>query len=481
MGACSGKQHRRGNHHHIRTRHHYYEDKLVLDTLQALRECREQDVPDSFKLISYLAEEGKTGYPLWDAKTLLKLIEMLDLSTDVTNSSIMEKCGRSDVSPTTDIFRNVAIVIGLLAARFPGVMSTSMFTEGVQDFLLSNLDPSRHKSLILYSLIALEKFALASGNKEKLLTTDIAQRIKVLEESFSDAIDPIHKQIHFCSQWLLDNIFLIDGRPFSFEICDTSKVNVMLNSGDANGHFKISSDGLKARCDSVLFESVRSTYCLYSGVWFYEVTVLTEGVMQIGWATKDSKFLNDEGLGVGDDEFSFGYDGCRQLLWHNAESCRHAHKRWTPGDVVGLLLDLNKGKIYFYLNGVKCSETFRTKKQGFYAAASLMEMQQAEFNFGSKPFKFKPQGIKFECMNSWAYLSEEEKRILPKPFKKDIVLETTFDSNCCAICYDQEASVELLPCRHRDLCMKCAMQCEVCPMCRSVISSRQPITKYTLV
>ncbi|EDV21654.1 uncharacterized protein TRIADDRAFT_64223 [Trichoplax adhaerens] len=478
MGACSGKQHRRGNHHHIRTRHHYYEDKLVLDTLQALRECREQDVPDSFKLISYLAEEGKTGYPLWDAlfliltsseegwlniitsyifvinlkkplaaevigfvidttpapsrKTLLKLIEMLDLSTDVTNSSIMEKCGRSDVAPTTDIFRNVAIVIGLLAARFPGVMSTSMFTEGVQDFLLSNLDPSRHKSLILYSLIALEKFALASGNKEKLLTTDIAQRIKVLEESFSDATDPIHKQIHFCSQWLLDNI-----------------LNVMLNSGDANGHFKISSDGLKARCDSVLFESVRSTYCLYSGVWFYEVTVLTEGVMQIGWATKDSKFLNDEGLGVGDDEFSFGYDGCRQLLWHNAESCRHAHKRWTPGDVVGLLLDLNKGKIYFYLNGVKCSETFRTKKQGFYAAASLMEMQQAEFNFGSKPFKFKPQGIKFECMNSWAYLSEEEKRILPKPFKKDIVLETTFDSNCCAICYDQEASVELLPCRHR--------------------------------
>lgn len=27
-------------------------------------------------------------------------------------------------------------------------------------------------------------------------------------------------------------------------------------------------------------------------MWYYEVTVVTSGVMQIGWATRDSKFLN---------------------------------------------------------------------------------------------------------------------------------------------------------------------------------------------
>ena len=32
--------------------------------------------------------------------------------------------------------------------------------------------------------------------------------------------------------------------------------------------------------------------------------MLSGGVMQIGWATKDSKFLNHEGFGIGDDEFS---------------------------------------------------------------------------------------------------------------------------------------------------------------------------------
>lgn len=48
----------------------------------------------------------------------------------------------------------------------------------------------------------------------------------------------------------------------------------------------------QARCDASSFESVRCTFCVDSGVWYYEVTVITSGVMQIGWATKDSKFLN---------------------------------------------------------------------------------------------------------------------------------------------------------------------------------------------
>lgn len=35
---------------------------------------------------------------------------------------------------------------------------------------------------------------------------------------------------------------------------------------------------------------------MFSGVWYYEVILLTAGVMQIGWATKDSKFLNHVSL-----------------------------------------------------------------------------------------------------------------------------------------------------------------------------------------
>ena len=48
----------------------------------------------------------------------------------------------------------------------------------------------------------------------------------------------------------------------------------------------------QARNDASSFESVRCTFCVDVGVWYYEVTLVTDGVMQIGWATKDSKFLN---------------------------------------------------------------------------------------------------------------------------------------------------------------------------------------------
>ncbi|CAG2115810.1 unnamed protein product, partial [Medioppia subpectinata] len=80
------------------------------------------------------------------------------------------------------------------------------------------------------------------------------------------------------------------------------------------------------------------------------------------WATKDSKFLNHEGYGIGDDEYSIAYDGCRQLIWYNASSFPHRHKCWKPGDVLGCLLDLNSEHIIFYLNGIPlepCKHVFK--------------------------------------------------------------------------------------------------------------------------
>lgn len=52
----------------------------------------------------------------------------------------------------------------------------------------------------------------------------------------------------------------------------------------------------QARCDASSFESVRCTFQVDSGIWYYEVTLLTDGVMQIGWATKSSSFLNHVGI-----------------------------------------------------------------------------------------------------------------------------------------------------------------------------------------
>lgn len=143
-------------------------------------------------------------------------------------------------------------------------------------------------------------------------------------------------------------LVLKEDRPLTYEVVDRTNLNALLNSNDVSEYLKISPDGLTARCDAFSFESVRCTFQVNEGIWFYEATVITAGVMQIGWATKQSKFMNhvsstshnvrnvfnaafQEGYGIGDDEFSISYDGCRQLLWFNASSFPHQHPPWKPG------------------------------------------------------------------------------------------------------------------------------------------------------
>lgn len=176
---------------------------------------------------------------------------------------------------------------------------------------------------------------------------------------------------------------------------------------------------LQARCDSVTFESVRCNFEVDKGVWIYEARIITEGIMQIGWATKDTKFVTRGGKrggeGIGDDEHSIAFDGFRQKIWHNAmtESQKENRRRWRPGDIIGTILDLNKKKITFYLNGKELQSEFSSKvfecshSSGFFAAASFSRFQHCEFNFGAKPFQFQPKDekgnpLEFESLNNYA-------------------------------------------------------------------------------
>ena len=196
--------------------------------------------------------------------------------------------------------------------------------------------------IILFALIALEKFAHTAESKHILfqsLTTNSEQggKMNVLEyyEPWALSTNCIKRQIGFYVQWLLDNVFVLDYRRPSYETVDHRYLNVILNDKDVSEYLKIGPDGLEARSDTVSFESVRSTFDVSCGVWYYEVLIITDGVMQIGWATKQSKFMNHEGYGIGDDQYSIAYDGCRNLIWFGAKSTPHSNPAWKPGDIVG--------------------------------------------------------------------------------------------------------------------------------------------------
>eukprot|EP01117_Protostelium_nocturnum_P008236 TRINITY_DN2939_c0_g2_i1.p1 TRINITY_DN2939_c0_g2~~TRINITY_DN2939_c0_g2_i1.p1 ORF type:complete len:1088 (-),score=416.38 TRINITY_DN2939_c0_g2_i1:26-3289(-) len=163
----------------------------------------------------------------------------------------------------------------------------------------------------------------------------------------------------------------------------------------AFGVVEISEEGLEAESHSN-FSSFRASVCVYSGKWMYEVTLGTAGIQQIGWATIDCPFTNEEG--VGDSVDSFAYDGKRIKKW-NAKSSNYG-EAWMAGDIIASCIDLDAGSISFYRNGKSLGVAFPQVKHGenaegmaYFPAFSLSQGERCSLNFGSAPFQFPVVGF----------------------------------------------------------------------------------------
>ncbi|XP_076811056.1 RING finger and SPRY domain-containing protein 1-like [Clavelina lepadiformis] len=413
--------------------------------------------------------------PIPTKRAVLKFVGEMNLS----RSKALEEFALHSTTSKSTIHRNVCAVLGHLAESLAGPLSSLILTDDVLDYFFAGLDTSGRFAPVtntLYSLIALEKFSQTGTNKEKIMERNIQERLSHFE-GWSSSNDHKKRQVGFLSRWLLDNSFIKEGRTLTYETVQLDNINSMLNSNDVSEYLKLSADCLEARSDASSFESVRCTFSVDHGVWYYEVTIVTPGVMQIGWATKRSKFFNYDGYGIGDDEFSCAYDGCRQLYWHTAQSHRHSHPPWREGDTLGSLLDVDACEVVFFLNGVPLpaeKEMFNNARNGFFAAASFMSHQQCIFNFGAKEFKFPPKDREFLCFNDHASLTAEQKLIIPKHKKMELLQRMSIGEDCCDICCDQEADTILKPCGHGGVCMQCAAVLEICPLCREEIVDRGP-------
>lgn len=93
--------------------------------------------------------------------------------------------------------------------------------------------------------------------------------------------------------------------------------------------------------------------------YYYEVTLVTGGLAQIGWASlvnssnvNSASFSpsNDLGDGVGDDANSFAVDGSRGLKFHGGKDWKFPIQ-WSAGDRLGCRWNIDNGNISFTLNG----------------------------------------------------------------------------------------------------------------------------------
>ncbi|KNC85365.1 hypothetical protein, variant 1 [Sphaeroforma arctica JP610] len=127
----------------------------------------------------------------------------------------------------------------------------------------------------------------------------------------------------------------------------------------------------------------------------YEVTLVTSGIQQIGWATIDCIFSNEHG--VGDEVDSFSYDGCRLKKWNvKPEPYGEA---WVQGDTLGMMLDCDNGQISYCRNGKSLGVAFSNIRCGerglaFFPALSMSHLEKCDMNFGHKPFRYPMAGYR---------------------------------------------------------------------------------------
>ncbi|KAG0231270.1 RING finger and SPRY domain-containing protein 1 [Actinomortierella wolfii] len=316
-----------------------------------------------------------------------------------------------------------ALVWGVLASRLAGELSSVLFSEEVCDCLLNNIEYDPDMMCKVFSIIALEKFALTGRCKVQIMQKPIQIVLKEVASMSTFGLTDQEevagiRQAKFCAEWALRRVFYdlpaVDRSGFSAQrdsisssvstsvssekshASKYSHIKVMLNITEASRHWKISEDGLMVRNDGSSFESIRATVSVTCGKWYYEVTVLTSGIMQIGWATPHCRFCPDEGTGVGDDLYGFSYDGCRNLLWSNGESTHYGEAcAWRPGDVLGFYLDVDNAQLECFINGTSLGTMtpfasighFQEQAAiGFFPAFSITPLQQIELNFGASPF-----------------------------------------------------------------------------------------------
>ncbi|KAL1916987.1 uncharacterized protein VTP21DRAFT_5184 [Calcarisporiella thermophila] len=410
------------------------------------------------------------------------------------------------------------------------LLENSDVTRALVEILVTEGEDSRAR---LFALIALEK--LAGTNKILKHKPDLRQAlVRIIASALSSSSStsssspsptsafpsPLLRQLGFCAQWALNNAFdghLTPQDPESVSILlpqnegmstEESGIRVMLNSLDATHRFKLASTGLELRNDSPTFESVRATFSIRPQVeqngaksFYYEVEVFTEGVMQIGWATRRCLFNAEQGKGVGDDAHGVGYDGYRCCVWIGGDRIPLEAEKWKAGDVLGVGLDFVKG-LSFWLNGRRLvlqdeaedgwvtlpPDTLKEfAERGVYPALSLTTFQHVLVNFGATPFRYPPDPDTYCNLNSIAILPASLRRKIHLTAHRSLRLQllatedlTASDSQAfrlpqCVICYDGAQEMKLVPCGHEGLCGCCAGMVDVCPFCREPIIGREVV------
>jgi len=188
-----------------------------------------------------------------------------------------------------------------------------------------------------------------------LYSEEAAKVTASLQEDIPDAIKQGFKALNAKKRKPIEEPSISNQNPSA--LCALSG-ELILVKNDNNGSAEIQSESEFATAVLVLDQLPT----LQDHIIYYEVTLVSGGLAQIGWACLVGQLRfcpnSDFGDGVGDDVSSYGVDGSRSLKFHggNEEKC---DIQWKGGDRLGCYFDSKNHDILFAVNGSTPKKLFQ--------------------------------------------------------------------------------------------------------------------------
>lgn len=142
--------------------------------------------------------------------------------------------------------------------------------------------------------------------------------------------------------------------------------------------------------------SVRSTVGVSNGKWYWEVHYDSAYIPLIGIATASATVASTGGAYPGIDNYGWSYYGYDGHKYHGGVSTAYG-AAYSPGDVIGIALDMDAGTITFYKNGVLQGMAFTGLAGTVYAmfggstnTGTNGSQAVVTANFGATAFVYPP-------------------------------------------------------------------------------------------
>ncbi|UJR20292.1 hypothetical protein I4U23_023423 [Adineta vaga] len=143
-----------------------------------------------------------------------------------------------------------------------------------------------------------------------------------------------------------------------------------------NGRVNPTSDNTYVSLPTFVIDNLKVS----EGNWYYCVRLPKDGV-QIGWATHKFNPRGNDGKGLGDDQYSWAYDGSRGLFLNDGVYDKQFNDiRWNENDVCGcgIEIDGEKTNIKYWLNGKLLGTAFKHQSRipSSYTNCDLLPNEQ---------------------------------------------------------------------------------------------------------